>query len=62
MSVIGDFNGWDKTAHQLRPRGGSGIWEGFIAGVAKGAHYKFHIGSNHLGYRVDKADPYGFYG
>jgi len=62
VSVIGDFNGWDKAAHRLRPRGESGIWEGFIPGVGKGAVYKFHIGSHNKGYRVDKADPFAFYG
>jgi 1,4-alpha-glucan branching enzyme len=59
VSVIGDFNGWDTARHPLRPRGSSGIWEGFIPGVRRGATYKFHIGSHHRGYRVDKADPYG---
>ncbi len=59
VSVIGDFNGWETARHPLRPRGSSGIWEGFIPGVQRGATYKFHIGSHHRGYRVDKADPYG---
>lgn len=59
VSVIGDFNGWDPGAHPLRPRESSGIWEGFIPGVGCGAAYKFHIGSHHRGYRVDKADPCG---
>ena len=59
VSVIGDFNGWDKARHPLRPRGSSGIWEGFVPGVHRGAVYKFHIGSHHRGYRVDKADPCG---
>ncbi len=60
VSVIGDFNGWDRQSHPLRPRGSSGIWEGFIAGVGKGAIYKYHIASHHNGYRVDKADPLAF--
>jgi 1,4-alpha-glucan branching enzyme len=55
--VIGSFNDWDHRAHPLQPRGGSGIWEGFVPGVAKGALYKFHIVSRNHGYRVDKADP-----
>ena len=38
--VIGDFNGWDKTSHPLSPSGQSGIWEGFIPGIGKAAHYK----------------------
>ncbi|MBW2128676.1 MAG: 1,4-alpha-glucan branching protein GlgB [Deltaproteobacteria bacterium] len=59
--VIGDFNGWDKTNHPLRPRGRSGIWEGFIAGVTKGDTYKFHVRSRYHLYRADKADPFAFY-
>jgi 1,4-alpha-glucan branching enzyme len=58
VSVIGDFNGWDREANPLSPRGDSGIWEGFVDGVSKGDVYKFHVvGAN--GYRVDKADPLG---
>jgi 1,4-alpha-glucan branching enzyme len=61
VSVIGDFNNWDGTRHPLRARGTSGIWEGYIRHVGKGAHYKFHIGTKYLGYIVDKADPYAFF-
>ena len=59
--VMGDFNDWNKWSHQLRPRGGSGIWEGFISGVAKGVHYKYQVGSRFLGYQIDKTDPLAFY-
>ncbi|MFH1597373.1 MAG: 1,4-alpha-glucan branching protein GlgB [Pseudomonadota bacterium] len=61
VTVMGDFNGWHKSSHPLRPRGQSGIWEGFIPGVDQGAGYKYHIRSRHRGYRVDKADSCGFY-
>jgi 1,4-alpha-glucan branching enzyme len=37
VSVIGSFNAWDPQSHQLKPRGNSGIWEGFIPGVERGA-------------------------
>ena len=60
VSVIGSFNQWHPKTHTLRPRGSSGIWEGFIPGVSKGALYKYHIESNQHGYRVDKTDPIGF--
>lgn len=60
VSVIGDFNEWRAGAHSLRARDQSGIWEGFIPGVSIGAMYKYHIESNVAGYRVDKADPFGF--
>ena len=59
--VTGDFNHWNKTSHSLRSRGQSGIWEGFIPGVGKGAIYKYHITSRHMGYKVDKADPFAYH-
>jgi len=61
VSVIGDFNGWSRDANFLHPRGSSGIWEGFIPGMNKGAIYKYAIRSRHLGYRVDKSDPFAFF-
>ena len=60
VSVIGDFNGWDRDRHPLRPRGSSGIWEGFIPGLGEGTLYKYFIASRHRGYSVEKADPFGF--
>jgi 1,4-alpha-glucan branching enzyme len=61
VAVMGDFNGWHTESHVLRPRGSSGIWEGFVAGVERGATYKYHVRSRYNGYRVDKADPVGFW-
>jgi 1,4-alpha-glucan branching enzyme len=61
VTVMGEFNGWDKESHLLTPKGSSGIWEGFLPDVGQGAHYKFHVQSRHGGYRVDKMDPFGFY-
>ncbi len=60
VSVVGDFNGWDSAANPLRPKGNSGIWEGFVPDAGPGTLYKFHIGSQYHGYRVNKADPFGF--
>ena len=60
VSVIGTWNGWDKAAHPMTPLGSSGIWERFIPGLARGELYKYHVVSQHGGYSVDKADPYGF--
>jgi 1,4-alpha-glucan branching enzyme len=59
--VIGDFNQWNKSSHPLHSRGQSGIWEGFIPGVAQGTLYKYYIVSNINGYKVEKADPLAFY-
>ena len=43
VSVIGDFNGWDKNANGLYPREQSGIWEGFIPTVGHGAVYEANL-------------------
>jgi 1,4-alpha-glucan branching enzyme len=61
VSVIGEFNGWDKEAHLLYSQGSSGIWEGFLPGVGQGAVYKYHIVSRLNDYQVDKMDPFAFY-
>jgi 1,4-alpha-glucan branching enzyme len=61
VHVMGDFNGWNKHSHGLRPRGSSGIWEAFIPGLGKGTLYKFHIDSHQHGFSVDKADPVGLF-
>jgi 1,4-alpha-glucan branching enzyme len=59
VSVIGDFNRWEREANPLARRDAtSGIWEGFVPNVGKGAHYKYHLLSQFHGYRVDKADPF----
>lgn len=61
VSVIGDFNGWNRGANLLQQRGRSGIWEGFILGVSKGALYKYHILSHLYDFKADKADPFAFF-
>jgi 1,4-alpha-glucan branching enzyme len=61
VSVIGDFNGWEKGKHCLRPKANSGIWDDFIPGVGKGSLYKYHVGSRFSGYRADKADPFSIF-
>ena len=59
VSVIGDFNFWLEGEHQLNVRwDGSGIWEGFIPGVDKGAIYKYKIQSANNGVITEKADPF----
>lgn len=60
VSVIGEFNGWNKTANLLEPVGNSGIWSGFVPEAKKGQSYKYHIVAP-SGYAVDKADPFAFY-
>lgn len=63
VSVIGDFNRWDPQANELALRSdGSGIWEGKILHVSSGDKYKYHIIPQRKHYRIDKADPFAFFG
>jgi 1,4-alpha-glucan branching enzyme len=59
VSVVGDFNDWDERRHPMRLRSG-GVWEIFVPGVGAGANYKYSVRAPALGYRQQKADPYGF--
>jgi 1,4-alpha-glucan branching enzyme len=59
VSVIGDFNGWNKTSHQLFPRwDSSGIWEGWISNIGNGEVYKYAIKSKIGGQELEKGDPF----
>jgi 1,4-alpha-glucan branching enzyme len=58
-SVVGDFNHWDGRIHQMRVRGGSGVWELFIPDLDAGHIYKYEIRNRHSGQVLLKADPYG---
>jgi 1,4-alpha-glucan branching enzyme len=60
VSVVGDFNGWDRESHPMRNRPAAGVWETFIPGVGPGTLYKYFIRSRESGYQVEKSDPYAF--
>jgi 1,4-alpha-glucan branching enzyme len=58
VSVIGNFNNWNDKDHILFPRwDGSGIWEGFIAGLTWGTLYKYAV-ETERGNILEKSDPY----
>jgi len=61
VSIIGNFNYWDKYSHQLAPRwDSSGIWEGFIPAVGKGELYKYCIEAQD-GRLLEKGDPFAMF-
>jgi 1,4-alpha-glucan branching enzyme len=60
VSVVGDFNRWDGRCHAMRLLGVSGVWEIFVPGVDRGAHYKFEIRDVH-GHVKMNTDPFGFF-
>jgi len=59
VSVIGEFNGWDASAHPMASTD-RGVWQCFIPGVASGASYKFRVVSRDGRHSADKADPFAF--
>ncbi len=61
VSVVGNFNGWNRGSHRMNVRwDSSGIWEIFIPDLQQGEYYKYFIES-HNGYQVEKGDPYAFH-
>ena len=60
VSVIGDFNDWNKDSHGMEVLGESGIWEIFVPGAKKWDRYKYVI-ETESGDLLYKADPYAFH-
>jgi 1,4-alpha-glucan branching enzyme len=59
ISVVGDFNAWDKNKNPMVSVDDTGLWHNFIPGIEEGDLYKFAVkGQNGLKL---KADPYAFY-
>ena len=60
VSVVGNFNNWDRYSHFMSCIDTSGIWDIFIPGVVEGEIYKFAVeGRDHQVHL--KADPFGNY-
>lgn len=60
--VIGEFNGWNETSHEMKrvtPET-MGVYELFVPGVQIGCMYKFLIIAQD-GRKLYKADPYANY-
>ena len=60
--VIGDFNGWNETANEMKrvkPEE-MGVYEAFVPEAKKGSMYKFLIHTRD-GRKLYKADPYANY-
>jgi 1,4-alpha-glucan branching enzyme len=56
VSVIGDFNGYERGRDPLAPVGSTGVWSGFVRTASVGQTYKFAVTSQQ-GWELDKADP-----
>ena len=58
VSVIGDFNRWDRRMHPMRKHIPAGIWELFIPDLKPGTIYKYALQLQQG--LAERADPYGF--
>ena len=58
VSVVGDFNGWNRSAHTMFPTQ-SGIWKAWVPEATLGNTYKYSI-ETESGWVIDKADPFAF--
>jgi 1,4-alpha-glucan branching enzyme len=56
VSLVGDFNGWDRGAAPMERIEG-GVWAAFVKGLEEGALYKFAV-TQQNGNTVLKADPF----
>ncbi|MDB4963549.1 MAG: glgB [Myxococcales bacterium] len=58
ISVIGDWNQWTPGVSPLQPIADTGVWQGRVDAIGRGALYKIHVTSKHRNYQVAKADPF----
>jgi 1,4-alpha-glucan branching enzyme len=59
VSVVGDFNAWDRGVSPMSPAGG-GVWEARVKGIKDYDTYKYSVESPSGGIHL-KADPYAYH-
>ncbi len=60
VSVVGDFNHWDRNRCFMNKISDGGIWEIFVEGIRRYDNYKYSIEAPD-GLIKLKADPYGYH-
>ncbi|GGE78174.1 1,4-alpha-glucan branching enzyme [Priestia taiwanensis] len=60
VRIVGDFNKWIGTNHQMKKVSNEGVWALFIPEVGNGSLYKYEIVTK-TGDIILKADPYAYY-
>ncbi len=60
VSVVGEFNNWDRTANIMERMEPLGIYTCFVADVAEYAMYKFCI-ETYKGEFINKSDPFAYH-
>lgn len=60
VSVVGDFNEWDRAKHPMKRRDDGGVWELYIKDIKDFDVYKYSIESRE-GDLLLKTDPYAYH-
>jgi 1,4-alpha-glucan branching enzyme len=60
VSVVGDFNEWDRLKNPMKSCGSKGIWQVYIPGIKEYDIYKYSI-ETQKSKIVLKADPYAYH-
>lgn len=60
VSIVGNFNNWNRQSNMLSPLGDSGIWEGFVRSLKRFDIYKYSFERADGSFTL-KADPYALH-
>ncbi|MBQ9915304.1 MAG: 1,4-alpha-glucan branching protein GlgB, partial [Clostridia bacterium] len=60
VSLVGDFNNWDRSTHPMAKVSYGGVWEITATGLCEFSTYKYSIETPGGEIRL-KADPYGYH-
>ena len=60
VCLVGNFNSWDGSRHEMTRNEPNGIYDIFVSGLDVGEMYKYQITTKD-GRQLFKADPYGNY-
>ena len=60
VSIVGNFNNWDRSLNKMFPIGKSGIWEGYARGLKRYDIYKYSIETQD-GRILLKGDPFALH-
>ena len=59
VSVVGDFNGWNKDKNPME-RQNTGVYVAYVSNLVDGDCYKYHV-TGYDGSTVFKSDPFAFH-
>ncbi|MBE7048994.1 MAG: 1,4-alpha-glucan branching protein GlgB [Ruminococcaceae bacterium] len=60
ISIVGDFNNWDRSEHPMERLTQGGVWVGTVFNLQEFALYKYSVETQEGALRL-KADPFGYH-